>query len=174
MPSERYLELIEVNKEEHLKPDAFTGQSLINLICPIGAVMGEMQCKTVLDYGCGKGLIQNYFHVDELWGVEYRGYDPTYPKFSEKPTGKFDAVIATDVLEHIPEPDLTEWVLDEVFGYANKIVFVKVPTYLADRILPNGENCHCTIKTREEWETLLKAAAAKHSVGVAMWIKVKK
>ena len=174
MPSARYNELIELNKQEHFDPTAFTGQSLVNLICPIGNVLANMDCKTVLDYGCGKGMIQAYYHVDELWRVAYTGYDPCVPKFAKKPTGKFDAVICTDVLEHVPEPDLSEWVLDEVFGYANKIVFVKVPTYLADRSLPNGENCHCTIQPQEWWESTLKAKATQHGVNVAIWIKSKK
>jgi hypothetical protein len=60
-----------------------------------------------------------------------------------------------------------------VFSRANKIVFVKVPTYLADKILPNGENCHCTLHPKEWWEQHLQAAAEKHKVNVAMWIKTK-
>lgn len=175
MPSQRYLDLIEVNREEHRRdPTAFGGQSLINLICSIGDTMQKLGCKSVLDYGAGKGHIQEYFHVGDLWGVSYVPYDPTVPGRDVLPEGKFDAVIATDVLEHIPEEDLVEWVVDEVFGKANKIVFVKVPTYLADRVLPNGENCHCTIKPREWWEKLLSDAAARHGVGVAMWIKLQK
>jgi hypothetical protein len=72
MPSQRYLDLIEVNKQEHaLNDSSFTGQSLINLICSIGSLMQQMGCRTVLDYGCGKGLIQEYFHVNELWGADY-------------------------------------------------------------------------------------------------------
>ena len=174
-PSQRYLDLIEVNKEEHRRdPDAFGGQSLINLICPIGTIIQEQGCRTVLDYGAGKGRIQDYFHVGDLWGVHYVPYDPTVPGRDVLPAGKYDAVIATDVLEHIPEEDLVGWVVDEIFGKANKIVFVKVPTYLADRILSNGENCHCTIKPKEWWEDLLTRAAKRHKVGVGIWIKVQK
>ncbi len=57
----------------------------------------------VLDYGCGRGLL-----VAELRrrGVDAVGYDAYDPVFADRAvlTGRFDAVIAQDVIEHVADP----------------------------------------------------------------------
>lgn len=134
--------------------------------------MENFGCRSVLDYGCGRGDAQRFFRVDALWNVEYAGYDPAVEQFKEFPEGKFDAVICTDALEHVPEEDLVGWVVDELFSKANKFVFVKVPTYEVDQWLPNGENVHCTVRSKEWWETILTKSSEKYGVPFAAIIKL--
>ena len=171
-PSERYKQLLELNKQMHVAgARGFNGSSLINVICQIGVLLQKFDCRSVLDYGCGRGDAQQFFRVDALWDVQYVGYDPAVERFAVLPEGKFDAVICTDALEHIPEEDLLGWVLDELFSKAVKFVFIKVPTYEVDQWLPNGENVHCTVKPREWWEKVFTEFSKKYGVPFGAVIK---
>lgn len=186
--SERYRQLLELNKQMHAKQaSGFNGQSLINVICQIGVLIQKFGCTSVLDYGCGRGDAQRHFNVDALWNVEYVGYDPAVDNFPESdgehaasltfvrtlPAEKFDAVISTDVLEHVPEEDLLGWVLDEIFSKASKFVFVKVPTYLVEQWLPNGDNVHETVRPQEWWAEKLQEFSTRHGVPFGAVIKTK-
>ena len=68
---------------------------------------------TLLDYGCGSGLL-----VDELRRIGYRrsvGYDPYHEKFNDPAVlnHQFDFVVLQDVIEHSENPVR---LLDEVIG----------------------------------------------------------
>ncbi len=71
-------------------------------------------------------------------------------------------MISTDVLEHITEPDLP-WILDELFGYANKFVFANIACYPAKKSLPNGKNAHCTVREPDWWRGMIHAVAMRHT-----------
>ena len=98
----------------------------------------------MLDYGCGKAQ----FH-DASWNAVK--YDPAIPKFSTRPTGRFDLVISTDVLEHIPEEHIENTIAD-IFNYSDRWVFVSVCCREAKEILPNGMNAHATVKPESWWK----------------------
>lgn len=181
-PSPRYLELITLYRQMHEEgekflgipaEETFPGHSLPPQAHRIARMIDLTDARTLLDYGSGKGLqyrtspieipgegsfhsIQDYWVVDEI-----RCYDPNYAPYSELPTGKFDGVICTDVLEHCPEPDLP-WILDEIFHYANKFVFANVACYPARKRLANGENAHCTIQPPEWWIKLIRDIATNY------------
>jgi hypothetical protein len=74
------------------------------------------------------------------------------------PSGKFDGVICTDVLEHCPEEDVP-WILAELFSYATKFVFANAATFPAHKRLPSGGNAHCTIRPPRWWEDQFARAA---------------
>ena len=185
--SERYKQLLVLNTQmQDQLANGFDGQSLIDVICRIGVLVQQFDCKSVLDYGCGRGDVQRQFNVDALWRVKYRGYDPAVQAFPgavaddvslgfvrELPAEKFDAVISTDALEHIPEEDILGWVLDEIFSKANKFVFIKVPTYEVEQWLPNGENVHCTVKSQDWWGDILQTLSTKHKVPFGAVIKTR-
>ena len=63
--------------------------------------------------------------------------------------------------EHCPEQDLP-WIVDELFTYAKKFVFASVAGYPAGKLLPNGENAHCTQLDAAWWKNLFDTAAARH------------
>ena len=77
-------------------------------------------------------------------------YDPAYEEHSTLPDRKFDAVISTDVLEHIPEADLG-WVLREMYSKAEKMVFLNVACFPALKKLKDGSNAHVSIFSTEDW-----------------------
>ncbi len=179
-PSAGYLHLLELYKVMHEEgsPDTgrppekvFSGKSLRDHIAPIADMIRHADGKTVLDYGAGKGLFYKPY-PDEPDGSRIRAlpdwgqtrvtcYDPGYEPFSAPPEGKFDGVISTDVLEHIPEEDIP-WVLDGIFGHAGSFVYVVAACYPAKKILPDGQNAHCTIQPPEWWREQLERAAARN------------
>ena len=57
-PSERYEELLKEYELMHDSSDQmFNGRSVASLVDVIKHVLKENQCKTLLDYGSGKGLL---------------------------------------------------------------------------------------------------------------------
>jgi hypothetical protein len=177
-PSPRFQELIALYQTMHVEgqQDAgipaelmFAGQSLAPLLLAIKPVIERFRPKTLLDYGAGKGQAYDtditvddvtYAGAAAFWGVDsVTCYDPGHAPFSDLPKGRFDGVICTDVLEHIPQEDLP-WVLAELFAYARVFVFGSIASYPAGKHLPNGENAHCTVRPKEWWQALIAEVAA--------------
>jgi hypothetical protein len=178
-PSPRYRELLDQYRTLHRDGDPkkgvaahnmFDGRSLPRQAARIKALVARTGSKALLDYGCGKGAVylapkfaegpQFWNGIRAYWGVDQvRCYDPGHLPFSELPTGTFEGVICTDVLEHCPEEDMP-WIVAELFGYAERFVFANVACYPAGKTLPNGENAHCTIQPVPYWQALFEAAAA--------------
>jgi len=176
-PSDRYLALLEMYKHVHTEgiaeqnisaDDCFAGTSLGRHLQTIRKLIAATGARTVLDYGSGKGVkykarnikIKNERaeSVQHYWGVEtITCYDPGYGPYSALPRGQFDAVVCTDVLEHLPESDLP-WIMEEQFRFAKRFVFGNIASYPAEKILPNGENAHCTIQDARWWHELIRKA----------------
>jgi FkbM family methyltransferase len=178
-PSPRYRELIELYGRMHTHGEqklgipaekTFPGTSLAKHVPRIKRLIERTGARTILDYGAGKGLqyrpqkvVVDGEHVadgiGEYWDVdEVRCFDPGYAPHSALPEGKFDAVVSTDVLEHCPEEDLP-WILDEIFGYADRFVYLNVACFPARKTLPNGENAHITVRPPQWWRELVGAHA---------------
>ena len=174
-PSARYVELIKQYELMHCRGDAphdtrskktFDGVYVLRHAERIKELIDLYGARTLLDYGCGKG--RQYANVNwqlpdgrvvppllSYWGcTAITCYEPAFPLFARLPTGTFDAVICTDVLEHCPHDDLT-WIMDELFRFAEKFVFANVACYPAKKRLPNGENVHCTVKPVGWWQDLV-------------------
>jgi len=185
-PSPRYRRLLEQYQHMHLhgEQDAgippeqtFPGRSLPKQAPYIKRLIKATSAVTILDYGCGKG--QQYWprriadpdegveypDIKSYWGVQaIQCYDPGYQPYMQLPTGNFDGVICTDVLEHCPEEDIP-WILGEQFDYAHKFVFANVACFPARKKLPSGGNAHCTIRPVKWWEEVIgRAARARASV----------
>ena len=181
-PSPRYRELVDMYRTMHRVGDVahglsaeqtFPGRSLPRQAHRIKPLIARTQAKTILDYGSGKGSqyrpgpikqkgVVRWNSIQEYWGVDsIRCYDPAYEPYSELPSGRFDGVVCTDVLEHCPEQDL-DWIVDGFFSFADKFVFANVACYPAAKRLPNGENAHCTIRPATFWKSMFDNAAARY------------
>jgi hypothetical protein len=180
-PSPRYRELIgqysqlhvEGEKNLRLSPEqTFGGASLLRHVPRIRELVQQFGAGSLLDYGAGKGMQYrqgiklsdgtNYASVLDFWGVDsVTCFDPGYAPFSQLPAGKFDGVICTDVLEHCFEEDM-RWIVDEMFSFARSFVFCNVACYPAQKHLPNGENAHCTVKSKEWWRGLVGEISARY------------
>ena len=179
-PSPRFREMEKMYREMHAEGDVhnnipaertFHGISLQPHIPLIGRLIAAHGARSLLDYGAGKG--EGYANarqqmpdgtvrhgLKEIWGLDsVTLYDPGYTPFSAYPSGRFDIVVCTDVLEHVPEEDIP-WLFEELFGFAGKMLFCSIACYPAKKILPNGENAHITQKPPSWWVDRIEEAAA--------------
>lgn len=119
----------------------------------------------VLDYGCAKGYL---VHALRVLGVDAYGEDiseyavenahPPVKEFVSQPTDKkYDTIIAKDILEHVPETELTA--LIQSFEKRAEKVFAVIP--LGDdnkfRIREyEMDVTHVTKKDEEWWINIFK------------------
>jgi len=178
-PSQDYVDLLTEYKELHKDPKYFNGICLITHLNTVTHIMLKEGAKSLLDYGCGKALLyddEKYKNMklnkkgqtlpkplQKLWQLDYHAlYDPAYPKHSKLPKGKYDAVVCTDVIEHIDEKDV-DWILEEIFSYSRKFVLLTIACYKALKTFKDGRNVHVNVKTPEYWKEKLLQLHAKHS-----------
>ncbi len=128
------------------------GGASIEFINEISIFIDYLQPKTVLDFGCGTGELLNEL-VMKFPNINFIGYDPAIPGKDELPAGKFDLVINTDVLEHVPEYEIPA-LLEKISKLSSNVYF-NLHHALAKTILPNGENAHCTVKPPEWYHALM-------------------
>ena len=173
VPSTEYLEYIKAYKDLHKQQTKFLGNSLNAYIIDIAKLILDYKCKTLLDYGCGKGLPYSDKHekvgikypLQKIWKLDsHTLYDPAYPKYNTLPTGTYDIVVCTDVLEHIPEQDL-DWVITRLIKYTKKVLFLNICTVPALKHFKKGKlrgkNLHISVfdihwwnkKFQKHWES---------------------
>ena len=177
-PSQDYVDLLTEYKELHKDTKYFNGICLITHLNTVTHIMLKEGAKSLLDYGCGKALLyddEKYKNMklnkkgqtlpkplQKLWQLDYHAlYDPAYPKHSKLPKGKYDAVICTDVIEHVDEKD-ADWILEEIFSYSRKFVLLTIACYKALKTFKDGRNVHVNVKTPEYWKEKLLQLHAKH------------
>ncbi|WP_299373103.1 hypothetical protein [uncultured Kiloniella sp.] len=148
--------------------ETFRGRGVFSHAKTIRKLANATQSTTLLDYGSGKGeqysddifqdgeCIANSLH--EYWNVQnITCFDPAITDDQTLITKTYDGVIATNVLDLIPEEDLF-WVIDLLFEAADKFVFVNVMDYSARTFLPNGENARVTRRSSIWWRGMFAAA----------------
>ena len=97
-----------------------------------------------------------YWKLDDVYL-----YDPGVKEFSVYPVRKFDGLICTDVIEHIPESDILQFI-DNLFKLSNKFVFVVIATMPASKFFDDGRNIHLCLKTQEEWKKIFLEFKTKY------------
>ena len=130
-----YLESVQQGAEFQKNNKSWAGYDVVKYQMKIKDLVVRYNAKTILDYGCGKGLQykeplpyageDNWQTFNEYLGVTVYKYDPCVPEHSTLPPvgTKFDGVICTQVLNSIPDDDMP-WVRDLLEGYATKFCFV--------------------------------------------------
>ena len=172
-PTQKYLDLVEYYKRMHREgansqtpENTYNGYSTMVFADFIKKIIEKNECKTLLDYGSGKGdryfnesvfLNKKYPPLKSFWNIETTLFDPgvPYPKPTNK---KFDIVISIDVLEHIPVNDLS-WVIKEIFNFSNKIVFFNIACHPANAKLPDGNNAHVSVYPPLWWAGFISSIA---------------
>lgn len=157
-PSVAYHAALEASKQVH-KGKQFTGKFLRPHAPFIKEIIDRLGCKTVLDYGCGKGQQYEWVipstgqTIEQFWGVTVTKYDPAYPPFAKEPEGKFDLVICTQVLGAIPVSDIP-WVVSRLYNLADKAIYVSERLGDARKVL--GDNAlRPTEWTEREWQNAI-------------------
>ena len=122
----------------------------------IAELINRTSSKTLLDFGCGKGIRYKDKSVEKKFGIMPTLYDPAIEKFNTLPSTNFDGIFSTDVMEHIPEDEIDE-ILSYKFEHANKFVYIGICVIPAVTHLSTGENAHCTVKPFDWWLEKIKS-----------------
>jgi hypothetical protein len=163
-PSKEYEKMVEKVRHFHATRKTFSGLGAHQYADLLKDIVARHACTTMLDYGCGKGrqytepMSAEYGFMEPTYFLPFIGitsvfkYDPGVPEFSAEPISgwKFDLVMCTDVLEHIPAQDIP-WVLDRLFSSASKVVFAAVDTRPAKKTFDDGTNTHVCLQSEDWW-----------------------
>lgn len=146
----------------------FRGLTVLNQLKSIRQLAHAVGAKTMLDYGCGAADAYKSPHkLHHQLGFPRRNvtlYDPSFPRHSAKPQGKFDLVVCSDVVEHIPEDQIDEFV-KTLYSHAGKALWVSFCSRPAKKCFPGTEiNLHCLVRPRQWWEDTF----AQHATGVQL------
>jgi len=156
----RYRQLVENGS------DNFQGLGITQYQNQIGRLIRKSGSKTVLDYGCGGGFQYSHpYEIHKTWGVDVPTlYDPAFPSHDDLPKGTFDAVLASDIMEHIPQDEVDELII-RLFKYANKFVWASICCRPAKKVFDDGLNMHVTIHGFWWWQArFAKLSSGKHHV----------
>lgn len=122
----------------------------------IETIIAEKNISSVFDFGCGRNANIILYLSKKFPHLKLLGYDPAIKENTELTTDviptdtKFDLIISTDCLEHIPQNELPQCF--EVFKKIDpKHMLHVICTREAEQILPDGTNAHKTIKPRIWW-----------------------
>lgn len=144
----------------------FQGLTVMNHTKQIGRLARSVSAKTMLDFGCGRGDAYRSPHkVYHQWGF-HRGsvtlYDPAFHQSNKLPTGRYDLVVCSDVLEHIPEAEVDAFVA-RLFAYAKSAVWASVCCRPAKKFFADGvTNLHVTVQPYQWWhDTFVERANGK-------------
>ncbi len=143
----RYRQIVEAGS------DNFQGLGILQYQNQIQRLIVKTGSKTALDYGCGRGdQYREPHNIHEPWGIGVPTlYDPAFASHDQLPEGKFDAVLCSDVLEHV-EVAGTEELVTRLFGYANKFVWASVCCRPAKKAFDDGVNMHVNIQPFWWWQ----------------------
>ncbi|MBR3622280.1 MAG: methyltransferase domain-containing protein [Selenomonadaceae bacterium] len=146
------LNYINLYRKKHENKVSY-GRGATYLMPQIILFIDLIKCTSILDYGCGKGDLVRALQI-KYPNMNVVGYDPAVSEYAAFPYEKFDFIICTDVLEHIPENELNT-VIEKMSHLSSNIFFHLHHAEAAEK-LDNGENAHCTIKPREWYHDLFK------------------
>ena len=109
-------------------------------------------CRSVLDYGTGKGLLVKRLCDVLPDEIKVSGYDPAVDEWSVKPSSPVDVVTCLDVLEHI-EMQSIDSVLNDISSLTINICYVVIDLQPAVKQLADGRNAHILLAPSEWWLT---------------------
>lgn len=112
--------------------------------------------KDVLDYGCGKGRLNERLHG------QIKEYDPAI-RGKDTPPEPADIVMCTDVLEHI-EPECLYDVLLDLKRVTKKVGFYTIALREARKTLPDGRNAHLIVKDAKWWLGMVREHFTIHHI----------
>jgi hypothetical protein len=166
-----------IYSQMHRKRKHFTGRSIFSGLPLIVELVKQTQPRRILDYGCGKGIQYSEHCVHDGWGgLMPVLYDVGVKEFAQKPTGAFDGLICTDVMEHIDPPDVNA-ILSDIFSYlpprddgGESFAFFWISCRPAKRkTLPDGRGVHLTVRHGDWWDEVIDSLAPHHVNVVARY-----
>lgn len=135
-----------LNEELHRSPVQYGqrgGRHLLSVI----EIASRENCRTILDYGCGKGRLAKAANEH---GIGVTNYDPAIPEFSRLPD-VHDLTVCTDVMEHI-EPSKVDAVITHIAEVTAKVLYCLIVTRKdRSKSLPDGSNPHRSVHAPDWW-----------------------
>lgn len=144
-------EYIEQYKELHHNSESY-GKSSEKFYFFVEPLAKWLKASNIIDYGCGKSTLSDL--LAKRLSISNSKYDPAINGIDKLPNEKFDFLINTDVLEHVPENEIPT-LLHEMASLSRN-AFFSISIVPAKTTLPNGENAHCTVRPPEWWQEKLK------------------
>jgi hypothetical protein len=154
MISKDYLSQLRQIFRDKSRPNSFGGK--IKKLGKFSELIEEWKPKSLLDYGCGKGVILEYLK-QSYPQISVDGYDPAVDLFATVPTLTYDCVFSNDVLEHI-EPEYIDEVLLHIDNLSSKYIWLRIDTLPARKILPDGRNAHILLESDSWWNNKICSA----------------
>jgi hypothetical protein len=164
LESAYYQTSVELGQQFQNNNKSWDGRDTFKYRRQIRDLVKKYNCKTLLDYGCGKGYqwseefvflpdkhLQKY--KDWLGVNQVSLYDPCVEKFSNEPELKnYDIVTCTQVVGSIPDLDIP-WVKDRLMAFTGKVCFIGL---IDPVILPKGKKQlydpeYFSVKRSIEW-----------------------
>lgn len=137
-----YEKSVAIGREFQRQNKSWAGYDVVKYQTQIKDLVDRYSARTILDYGCGKGLQyqerlpygmrpgenwpeSQWQTFDQYLGVSVYRYDPCVTGFETLPPAdaKFDGVICTQVLNSIPDDDMP-WVRKLLETYSGKFCFI--------------------------------------------------
>lgn len=153
------------------KVPPFKVQRIAQLVAEFQAASGSVYPR-LLDYGSGKGYQYLVDRIHESWGGYLPTcYDPGVIQLNNRPRDQFDGIICTDVLEHIEEQHVPDFISD-IFGLARQqyhrksiksFVYIHICCRPAHKHFADGTNFHATLHQPSWWKTVLNARKPHHT-----------
>jgi len=123
----------------------------------------KLKIRTLLDYGGGgSDWGKNDFYKNQS-AIEYFNLKKVInfePARAKNDLEVSDCVVCFDVLEHIYFNDLN-FVLNNIYSNAKKLVVLQIACYPAAALLPTGENAHVTIRPPLWWKGFVDSFSIK-------------
>lgn len=140
-----------LNAELHERSDGYGSSAGKRWAGTVDALIEQYGCKSVIDYGCGKGTLKPALQ-DLRSGLTIREYDPAISARSRVPRAPADMVVCLDVLEHVEEEKVPA-VIEHLASLTKEVLFATVCTRPASehKLLADGTNPHATIKPLSWW-----------------------
>lgn len=167
--SSYYKKSVKLGTQFQQENKSWAGYDVIKYQKKIKDLVVRYGAKTILDYGCGKGLqyteplpygaepgtelpTDQWQTFDQYLGVKVFKYDPCVKGLNRKPpkNKKFDGVICTQVLNSIPDDDMT-WVREMLEQHAGKFCFIGInfQRQAKDKKTMYDPDYFCEPRTRE-------------------------
>lgn len=118
-----YIKSVAAGTEFHQKYKTWSGKGTMQYVDHIKNIVEKHDVKTVLDFGCGKGLQYSKFNLDKELGFDVTCYDPCIHGLDNWPKGKFDLILALDCISLIDLKDYP-WIYQNFINWSNKAVFI--------------------------------------------------
>jgi|AACY02.5.fsa_nt_gi hypothetical protein len=143
----------------HLRNDKFKGYSLKNNLKFINNIIKKNNINSLIDYGCGKAMYYSDYPFEKK-NLDIFLYDPYFIKYKKLPKKKYELLICTDVMEHIQKHEIEESLI-KMDNYSIKNLYFSICTRPAKKILPDGQNAHVTLMSKQAWIAIIKKNISK-------------